>query len=92
MAEVFAGMRHSARSNNLRLSEVAQAAIAGTLDPQAIATLTVENSPLTGDSAPRERRFSTGRESMLTRARAQHQEASQNTQPDQTTGVSSIAG
>ena len=35
LAEAFARMRGYARNNNLRLTDVAEAAVAGTLDPQA---------------------------------------------------------
>jgi len=35
LAEAFSRLRAYARNNNLRLTDVAQAAIDGTLDPQA---------------------------------------------------------
>ena len=35
LAEAFSRLRHYARNRNLRLTDVAEAAIAGSLDPQA---------------------------------------------------------
>jgi hypothetical protein len=35
LAEAFSRLRHYARRHNLRLTDVAQAAIDGTLDPRA---------------------------------------------------------
>jgi AmiR/NasT family two-component response regulator len=39
LAEAFSRLRAYARNHNLRLTDVAQAAVDGTLDPQAWATV-----------------------------------------------------
>ena len=50
LAEAFSRLRRYARNRNLRLTEVAEAAIVGTLDPQAWA-------PAAGSAPPDPHRF-----------------------------------
>ena len=55
LAEAFSRLRAYARNHNLRLTDVAQAAIDGTLDPRAMEphpVLTSRRPPVRADPAP----------------------------------------